>query len=372
MDEDVGTSSDHVPARADAVVIGAGVAGLSAAVRLAAAGRSVVVVEQAPRLGGRASSFTDRDSGERVDNGQHAIFGCYRETYRFLNEIGAAALVPLQRRFTLTMADARTRPVNESPRVATLTCPNWPAPWHLLAGLLRWRALSLADRAGALKLARVLLQVRRDGPKAVADRVPPGQSVTDWLKAHGQSASLCEWLWYPLAIAALNQLPDSAAAGPFVRVLGELFAPDPAAAAIGLPSVALEDLFGPPSVTYVRARGGAVVLKSAGAIDLDASGSVRGVWAGDRLIEAPVAISSVPWHAIGRIWRDGPPPAMASIVQQALALPASPIVTVNLWFDGPIPEAAVTPFVGLVGIWRRHRACGGGREWRRSAGAAGQ
>jgi len=293
-------------------------------------------------MGGRATSFTDRDSGERVDNGQHAIFGCYRETYRFLDAIGSAGLVPLQKRFSLTMADAGAR-------VATLTCPDWRAPWHLLGGLLRWRALSLADRAKALKLAGVLLQVRREGAKAVAARVPPDQTVAEWLIAHGQSRSLCEWLWHPLAIAALNQSPESAAAAPFVRVLGELFAPDPTAAAIGLPTAALEDVVGPPSLAYLRARGGDVLLKSAAAIGLDATGSVRGVWVGDRWIETTVAISTVPWHAMDRIWRDGVPDAIAPLVRRAVALPSSPIVTINLWFDAAIPEAASTPFVGLVG-----------------------
>jgi hydroxysqualene dehydroxylase len=329
-------------ATADVVVIGAGFAGFSAAVRLAGAGRTVVVVEQAPRLGGRATSFTDRESGERVDNGQHAIFGCYRETYRFLDAIGAAGLVPLQQRFSLTMADANAR-------VATLTCPPWPAPWHLLGGVLRWRALGMADRANALKLARVLMQVRRNGAKAVADRVPPEQTVTDWLRAHGQSTAICDWLWYPLAIAALNQMPESAAAAPFVRVLGELFAPDPNAAAIGLPTVPLEDVFGPPSVTYLRARGGDVMLRSPATIVLDSGGSVAGVWAGDRLIQTRLAISTVPWHSIDRIWRDGTPAPLAGLVQRATNLPSFPIVTVNLWFDAPIPEAANTPFVGLVG-----------------------
>lgn len=357
-----GTASipDGVPGRADVVVIGAGFAGLSAAVRIAAAGRSVVVVEQAPRLGGRATSFTDRESGERVDNGQHAIFGCYRETYRFLNEIGAAAQVPLQRRFTLTMADGNARS-------ATLVCPDWPAPWHLLAGLLRWPAIGLSDRAGALKLFRVLLQVRRSGPRAVADQVPSDQTVQDWLTSQGQSAALCEWLWNPLAIAALNQLPASAAARPFVRVLAELFAPDPSAAAIGLPAVPLEDLIGPPSVDFLRGRGGSVVLKSTGTIEFDSAGAIRGVWAGDRLIETSAVVSSVPWHAIDRIFRNGPPAAMAETVRRALALPSSPIVTVNLWFDGPISEAAAVPFVGLVGspmhwVFYKSAIFGGGAE----------
>ena len=53
-------------------------------------GARVVVVEEAPRLGGRATAFTDRETGERVDNGQHVLFGCYRETYAFLRRIGTA------------------------------------------------------------------------------------------------------------------------------------------------------------------------------------------------------------------------------------------------------------------------------------------
>ena len=74
----------------DVVIIGAGVAGLSAAVRLAQAGKRVVVLEEAPRLGGRTSAFTDRDTGERVDHGQHVLFGFYLEPYAFLCAIRPA------------------------------------------------------------------------------------------------------------------------------------------------------------------------------------------------------------------------------------------------------------------------------------------
>lgn len=331
-----------VPARADVVVIGAGFAGLSAAVRLAAAGRSVVVVEQAPRLGGRATSFTDRESGERVDNGQHALFGCYRETYAFLERIGAGHLAPLQRRLSLTMADDRGRP-------ATLTCPALPAPWHLLAGLMRWPAIGLADRASALRLARFLLRIRRRGARAVADDVATDQTASQWLDSHRQSRALCDWLWHPLAIAALNQSPDTAAAPPFVRVLGELFAPDPQAAAIGLPIVPLEDLYGPPAVAYLEARGGRVLMRSTASVMLDAQDGVAAVRAGDATIPTSTVISSVPWHAAGGLWDHSPPPVLSEILRHAASVRSSPIVTVNLWFDPPALDAAHAPFMGLVG-----------------------
>jgi phytoene dehydrogenase-like protein len=61
----------------DLIVIGAGFAGLSAAVRATKAGARVLVLEARARLGGRATAFTDRETGELVDNGQHILLGCY-------------------------------------------------------------------------------------------------------------------------------------------------------------------------------------------------------------------------------------------------------------------------------------------------------
>ena len=75
----------------DVIVIGAGFAGLSAAVRLAQGGARVLVVEERRRLGGRATAFADPQSGEVLDNGQHVLFGCYHETFAFLDAIGVAA-----------------------------------------------------------------------------------------------------------------------------------------------------------------------------------------------------------------------------------------------------------------------------------------
>src|SRR5829696_9771689 len=80
----------------DVAVIGAGVAGLAAATALAEAGRRVLVLEARGGLGGRATAFVDRETGELVDNGQHVLFGCYYETFALLRRIGAEANVRAQ------------------------------------------------------------------------------------------------------------------------------------------------------------------------------------------------------------------------------------------------------------------------------------
>jgi zeta-carotene desaturase len=324
--------------KADVVVIGAGFAGLSAAVRLVDAGCRVVVVEEAPRLGGRATAFTDRETGERVDNGQHVLFGCYRETYAFLRRLGTDGLAPLQQRLSLTM-------IGPHGERAQLECPAWRPPWQLAGGVLRWRAMPLSDRLTAVRLMRLLGDVRREGAAAVAARVPADQTVSQWLEAHGQSINLSDWLWRPLAIAALNQSPDEAAAGPFVRVLGELFGPRVEDSAIGMASVPLDELYAEPAKRVVEAAGGAVLQKSSARIRTRPEGGIESVEAGSVSIETPAVISTVPWHALGRIWAVTPQ-SIRPIVDRAAALGSSPIVTVNFWFDGPV---MAEPFIGLVG-----------------------
>ncbi len=325
--------------QADVVIIGGGFAGLSAAVTLADAGARVTVLEQAPRLGGRAAAFVDRETGERVDNGQHVLFGCYRETYAFLDQLGTRHLAPLQTRLALTMAGADGRSF-------ALRCPPLPPPWHLVGGLLRWRAVPLSDRLSVARLRPLFVAARRDGAPAVAARVDPALTVTEWLRLHGQSPRLCEWLWHPLAVAALNQAPDTAAAQPFVRVLAELFGSGVEDAAVGLPSVPLDELYALPAARFIESRGGTVMTSTPARIVMTPAGTVEVVQTPAATIATRAVLSAVPWHALARLWSPDVPASLGSLVASASAMASSPIVTANLWFDG---LALADPFVGLIG-----------------------
>ena len=76
----------------------------------------VVVLEARGHLGGRSTSFLHRESGERVDNGQHVLLGCYHETRAFLRRVGAEGLVDFQPRLAVTSVDRQGL-------VSTLACP---------------------------------------------------------------------------------------------------------------------------------------------------------------------------------------------------------------------------------------------------------
>jgi len=93
----------------DVVVIGGGFAGLSAAVGLSAQGLRVTVLEQKPAPGGRAYSFIDSETGDSVDNGQHVLMGCYAETLRFLDRIGATGDLVFHSNLAIQMRERNGR-----------------------------------------------------------------------------------------------------------------------------------------------------------------------------------------------------------------------------------------------------------------------
>jgi squalene-associated FAD-dependent desaturase len=324
----------------DSVVIGGGFAGLSAAVAMAARGARVLVVEARPRLGGRAGSFVDQATGERVDNGQHVLFGCYRETFAFLGRIGAADRVRMQRSLEVPYVD-------RDGRTSTLRCPPLPPPLHLFGGILEWDALDWSERLAVLKLWRPLRLARRqldrrDGAIAAS----PGETVERWLEMNGQGARIRELLWNPLALASLNQPPSEAAAPPFVRVLAEMFGGPAEAAAIGIPAVPLDELYAEPARAFIAAHGGEVRTSSPATVIVEPGGAA-GIRAGADRIAAGAVVCAVPWHQLTALFPAGERPAvLGPLLERAAATASSPIVTVNLWFDRRVLE---TPFVGLPG-----------------------
>lgn len=325
--------------RFDVIVVGGGVAGLSAACALAAAGAGVLVVEARPALGGRASSHRDPVTGEIVDNGQHILLGCYRESFAFLDRIGAASSVRLQPSLEVPYVDlAGVR--------TTLSCPILPAPFHLLAGLMEWNALPWADRLSALRMGSVVRLAQRQ-LRGRTDRIAasPEETVEAWLIRNGQRPRIREMLWDPLALAALNQPASEAAAPLFARVLAEMFGSDRQASALGLPVRPLADMYTEPARRFIEARGGEVRTNALAKVIVD-DGRVVGVRVRSRGDDrAGAVVSAVPWFALAGLF-DTPPPGLSSVLSNAARMGSYPIVTVNLWFDHRMLD---TPFLGLPG-----------------------
>jgi squalene-associated FAD-dependent desaturase len=328
----------------DAIVIGGGFAGLAAATLLGEQGARVLVLEARPALGGRATAFTDPATGERVDNGQHVLLGCYRDTFRFLDRIGAADHVQVQDRLTIDMID-------RDGRASRLSCPSLPPPFNLLGGLVTWSALGWRDRLAAIRLGRALTARR-----ARHEGLPDGETVRDWLVRHHQTPRLVEMLWEPLAVAALNQPIEVAAAAPFTRALSEMLGGRPRDASLALPLKPLDEMYALPARAYIESRDGEVRINSPARIQFNNTGGAHRqgspprVTVREQVLTASIVISAVPWFALSEVFID-PPESMLATLEAADSTEASPIVTVNLWFDRIVTDQVLVGLPGRTMQW---------------------
>lgn len=211
-------------------VVGAGLAGLAAAVRLAAAGRLVTIYESSGHAGGRCRSFHDSVLDAVIDNGNHMLLSGNRSVMAYLDETGAA--------------DSLSGPRNAAfPFIDLTNGARWtiqpnagPVPWWILCPGRRPPGSRAADFLAALRL-------RRAGPDATVEEVL------------GNTGALYARFWEPLAVAALNTPAHRAAAAPLWQVLTETFAGGAALCRPLAARTSLSDSFVMPALSKLAAAG---------------------------------------------------------------------------------------------------------------------
>ncbi|MET7885787.1 hydroxysqualene dehydroxylase HpnE [Streptomyces avermitilis] len=218
------------PERA-AVVVGGGLAGITAALALADAGVRVTLLEGRPRLGGLAFSF--QRGALTVDNGQHVYLRCCTAYRWFLDRIDAASLAPLQDRLDVPVLDAEGKPGRRLGRIGRTALP---VPLHLAKSLATYPHLSLAERARVGRAALALKGLD------LADPALDTQNFGSWLAAHGQSARAIEALWDLVGVATLNAVAGDSSLGLAAMVFKTGLLSDPGAADIGWARVPLGEL----------------------------------------------------------------------------------------------------------------------------------
>lgn len=310
-------SSSRSPRPSTLLIIGGGLAGLSAAVALAPRGFRITLIESRPQLGGRAGSFEDSQTEELIDNCQHVGLGCCTNWLDFCRTIGMGDALARYDRFVYQEPGGRR---------STLGTSRLPAPFHLTPSLLKLKFLTFGEK---LRLAWGL------GRMVLAKNV--GDSVGVWLRRHGQTPRIIGRFWGPILTSALNENLDFINFDYARQVIVEAFLAHRDAAAMFVPGVPLGELYGPPLKRWL-ADHGVEIRTGAAATELVVEGDrIRGCRTRSEELAADYYILAVPPNRAISLLPEavvGRHPMFAALRNFEF----SPITSVHCWFDRPVMD----------------------------------
>jgi len=297
------------------VVVGGGLAGITAALVCADAGAEVVLAERRSRLGGLTWSFQRR--GLWLDNGQHVFLRCCTAYRALLERLSVVDLVHLQDRLEIpVLAPGGTR--------ARLRRSHLPAPLHLAPSLLGYGPLPVRERAA---LGRAALALRRLDPD---DPALDTTTFGAWLADHGQDHRAVEVLWDLITVPTVNLPARDASLSLAVRVFRTGLLDRTDAGDIGWSTVPLSRLHGEAAVAALD-RAGVEVWTGARVARVSAAGGGFEVVADGRTLTADAVIVATPPEVAADLVPDG-------VLGPVGELGASPIVNVHLVFDRRVTD----------------------------------
>ena len=326
--EDLGDVVRHV------AVIGAGYAGLAAAVELSRAGCAVTIFESNRVAGGRARRVEYR--GTLLDNGQHLLLGAYRDTLALMRDVGVPESAVL--RFPLTLV---------IPKRLEIRAPRWPAPFNVAAALVTAKGLSWKDRIAAIRL---MLALRKSD---IA-----GLTVDQLLALRGQTPTLNALLWGPLCVAALNTPTSQADAQSFANLLHDGLMRRREDSDMLAPVADLSALFPDAALAWLGERGAEIVLGTrVQAIERDGA-AWQLTLAGDRVRRFDAVVCAVAPFQLAALVEGVA--ELAELRAKVDALEHEPIATVYMQYEtGDRPLSPLwrsekrtkwsVPIVGLTG-----------------------
>lgn len=311
-------------------IVGGGLAGIAAAVRLVDAGERVVLLETRKKLGGRATSFVDPRTGETLDNCQHVLMGSCTNLLDFYERLGVLPSVQWHPR--IWWANPPCEPDVMMPG-------RLPAPGHFSFSFLRMKFLTMSDKRSIARAMWRLIRLGREGRALWR-----GRSFGEFLTHTKQTQNARELFWEPIITSACNVSCDNTDAFYAMYVFQQGFLQDAWSPVMGLSSVPLVELYDPAE--EILTTGASELRMGVSALALAFDGRrVTGVVTDEGMIECSSVVVAVPPDRLARLCSQTLRAADHRL-QRLEEIRFSPILGVHLFFDHPI---MATPHLVLPG-----------------------
>ncbi|HTN74470.1 MAG TPA: hydroxysqualene dehydroxylase HpnE, partial [Pirellulaceae bacterium] len=325
----------HAPANTIAI-IGGGLAGLAAAVRLREHGWQVELFEARRALGGRAASYRDPTTGELIDHCQHVSMACCTNFQDFCERTGIAE--QFQRYRTLHFFAATGKRYD-------LRASRWlPAPLHLAPALLRQGYLTWRER---LRIGSLLLQLARTS--AVETTTSP--SIGQWLRDHGSTKNAIDRFWSVVLVSALGETVDNASLAAARKVFVDGFVVNRHGYEVDVPLRSLRELFDEQVAARLQQQGVNIHRQTPlQQLHGDASGVTHLELAAGEQRRFDRYLLAVPWRQAYELLSPDLQ-AAASELAPAATFSSSPISGVHLWFDRPLTTLPHAVLIDRLTQW---------------------
>lgn len=271
-----------------AIIIGAGIAGMNLAQKMARQGAEVTLIEATGKLGGRCRSVKDNITGQTIDNGQHLMMGAYKEFLSFLNNLGTLHKIQPMRGwdmlfYNLSGDNYRLFDYNIHGRVG------------FIFAIMKLNILTFSDKIKFIKLATKINFINPDKLTCTA---------SEFLLRNRQSANLMKYLWNPLILAVLNAPPSQAPASLLVRVMKLSFLGSGYSSKMLYMSGNYDDLFYP--LNQISEKNNLKILYNTPVREIFfKEGKAAGIITkSGEVMQADYIISAVPFHQLIKILPD--------------------------------------------------------------------
>jgi squalene-associated FAD-dependent desaturase len=310
------------------IVIGGGLAGLSAATALADAGIRVQLFEKRPYLGGRATSYALPD-GSHIDNCQHVTLGCCTNLANFYERTGAASKIRYYDR--LFFADKQGR-------ISSIHGSALPPPFHTSVSFLRFGALTVNDKRA---IAKALLQIARAGGHPEGGS---GMTMLEWLQRNGQTDSAIRRFWRVILVSALDEELHLTDAQYGIDVFWKAFLKNREGYVLGIPSVPLGELYA-ECRRGIEKHGGEIHPRATVRKIRFSEGKFQGIVLDDGSeVKADACVAAVPHSDLLELLPEELRTNCAMFANLK-KLQTSPITGVHLWYDRQVLDK---PFLTLL------------------------